>query len=366
VALNEAILSKGSAELALIYLFDRYEFDLVVLKARLVAKGLAVSFSKVKYDQIAPFVGLEPSLRLRDAPTFEMHRARIPNGLFKEIIGDIEIVMKQYGPPMDHKNEEARSRFLAPVFNRIIALFGLLISNTPESIMPGRIATKGRQFRVFGGLTVVYIEVKLEVGTGDEHLNAVAQLIAEADGCDYANSQLGFGAFPIYGILCDGKSFEFFCFDSSTKPPTFSRCQHSSAPPARYALSVADLSGHSTMDFIASLRPVCETIFYFLILGYTTGIHAQCQQSCSRGEESGKRRESTDAWQRANRLAEQAMQRAIAATAHAATGDYIQADKVAKDASEHLKASIAVTPAIYQRQECDIMQEWDEDRVNAA
>ena len=43
---------------------------------------------------IAPFVGLEPTLlRLRDAPTLEMHRARIPNVLFKNIIGDIEIVM---------------------------------------------------------------------------------------------------------------------------------------------------------------------------------------------------------------------------------------------------------------------------------
>lgn len=45
--------------------------------------------------------------------------------------------------------------------------------------------TKGRieyQLRVFEGLSVVYIEVKLEVGTGEEHLNAVAQLIAEADG----------------------------------------------------------------------------------------------------------------------------------------------------------------------------------------
>ena len=51
--------------------------------------------------------------------------------------------------------------------------------------MPGCIATKDRieyQFRVFVGLSVVYIEVKLEGGTGGEHLNAVAQLIAEADG----------------------------------------------------------------------------------------------------------------------------------------------------------------------------------------
>ena len=51
--------------------------------------------------------------------------------------------------------------------------------------MPGRITTKGHieyQLRVFEVLSVVYIEVKLEVGTGEEHLNAVAQLIAEADG----------------------------------------------------------------------------------------------------------------------------------------------------------------------------------------
>ena len=35
-ALDDAILSKGTAELALIYLIDRYEFDLDALKARLV------------------------------------------------------------------------------------------------------------------------------------------------------------------------------------------------------------------------------------------------------------------------------------------------------------------------------------------
>jgi hypothetical protein len=60
-------------------------------------------------------VGLQPDLKLRDAPTLEMCRARIPNFLFKEIIADIEIMMKQYGPPMDHNNEAATSRFFAPV-----------------------------------------------------------------------------------------------------------------------------------------------------------------------------------------------------------------------------------------------------------
>ena len=97
------------------------------------------------------------------------------------------------------------------------------------------------------------------------------------------------------------------------------------------------------MDFIASLRPVCETIFFFLLLGYTTGIHAQYQRSCSRGEERGERRESTDAWQTANRLAEQALQQAIATTAQATCSDYMQADNVAKDGSERLKARSVLT-----------------------
>jgi len=144
-------VSQGTAELALIYIIYRYEFDLNALTTRLADKGLDISFSRVEYNQIAKYVGLDPALSLRDAGSLEMHRARIPNALFKDIIGDIQIAMKQYGPPMDHHNEEARSRFLAPLFNRTIALFGLLISNSPESIMPGRIASKDRieyQFKV--------------------------------------------------------------------------------------------------------------------------------------------------------------------------------------------------------------------------
>ena len=51
--------------------------------------------------------------------------------------------------------------------------------------MPGCIKTKDcieNKFKVFGRLSVVYLEVRLEVGSYDEHLDAVAQLIAEAYG----------------------------------------------------------------------------------------------------------------------------------------------------------------------------------------
>jgi len=78
-------------------------------------KGLDVSFSKVKYREIAPRIGLDPAARGNDMKTFHIHRARIPTSLFKEIVADLEMTMKQYGEPIQHENEEARSRFLAPV-----------------------------------------------------------------------------------------------------------------------------------------------------------------------------------------------------------------------------------------------------------
>ena len=90
--------------------------------------GLNVSFSKVKYRDIAPRVGLSPELGGRDMETFEIHRARIPTSLFKEIVQDIEIAMKQYGEPVQHKNEEARSRFLAPVSDQRQPPFRLVVT----------------------------------------------------------------------------------------------------------------------------------------------------------------------------------------------------------------------------------------------
>ena len=46
-------------------------------------------------------------------------------------------------------------------------------------------ATKGRveyHFVLFGGLSLLVIEVKFELGTGEERANAVGQVIAECDG----------------------------------------------------------------------------------------------------------------------------------------------------------------------------------------
>ena len=82
-------------------------------------KGLEVSFSKVKYVDIAPFVGLEPQRRMRDIGFFPIRRARIPTSVFKTIVEDMDVLLPQYGSFLFHANEEARSRFLAPVSNHL-------------------------------------------------------------------------------------------------------------------------------------------------------------------------------------------------------------------------------------------------------
>lgn len=64
--------------------------------------------------------------------------------------------------------------------NRLVAQFHLLIQTTPESIMQGRITTKGRveyQSKVCGALTILFVEVKLRLGSYDERLNAIAQVV---------------------------------------------------------------------------------------------------------------------------------------------------------------------------------------------
>jgi hypothetical protein len=84
-----------------------------------------------------------------------------------------------------HINEEARARFLSAYFNRTVALFSGLVFNTPEEMLEGKMSTKGRieyQFKIYGGITIVFIEVKLDIGGLAERLNCYAQVIAECDG----------------------------------------------------------------------------------------------------------------------------------------------------------------------------------------
>lgn len=91
----------------------------------MIARGLNVSFSEVKYENIAPFVNLDPHADAEDAKTFLINRARIPTRDFKNIVEEMQRLGSQYRRPQDHANEEARSRYIAGVGIFYIPLYEL-------------------------------------------------------------------------------------------------------------------------------------------------------------------------------------------------------------------------------------------------
>lgn len=69
----------------------------------------------LEYKDVAPFVGLDPVRKLGDAPSFDLHRSRIPSALFRSTLMDMDVLLIQYGTLRDQATEEATSRFLSPV-----------------------------------------------------------------------------------------------------------------------------------------------------------------------------------------------------------------------------------------------------------
>lgn len=133
-ALGDFIKAGDSVGAAILRLIHKYDFNFHFLE-RLIegkmelprsglgqyldcvttAKGLDVSFYRVGFEVVAPLVGLRPEVGLRDASSFPVYRARIPNRLFARIIDDIQVMTNNYGPLLEHENEEATSRVIAPV-----------------------------------------------------------------------------------------------------------------------------------------------------------------------------------------------------------------------------------------------------------
>ncbi|KAF8223296.1 hypothetical protein L208DRAFT_1317370 [Tricholoma matsutake] len=190
-----------------------------------VEHGVGVSFSKAKvtYAETAPLVGLDPFKSLKDITTFEIRRSRIPTHLFKSIVTDMDMMLMQYGPPPEHLTEEARSRVLFSVhrnhqvFNHLVTQFNFMLRNNPETTIVG---TQGRIeyfSQTFGAVAILFIEMKLKVGNDAERLKAIAQVIAECDGCDLNNSTQKF-SLPIHCIFTDGWAFEFFKFERNPNP----------------------------------------------------------------------------------------------------------------------------------------------------
>lgn len=87
--------------------------------------------------------------------------------------------------------------------------------------------------------------------------------------CDFINNCRGLRC-PVYGVLCDGSAFQFFCFDQSQVPKISLGYFPFSTAPDRHAqeLTLPSLRGVNFREFLVCARKIIEAFFYVLLLGY--------------------------------------------------------------------------------------------------
>ncbi|KAG8989741.1 hypothetical protein FRB94_014066 [Tulasnella sp. JGI-2019a] len=279
-ALDAAIKTSASVEMAVLHLIDQYEINWQDLKRHLEAWGLDISFSQVTWNQVSRLVGITPAYELARIPAFQLQRARIPGRLFKSIVEDISHNNIVYGALREHYSVEAHSRFISPVFIRIVELFRSSITATPETLFQSRTTSPGRvvhQFCTVSGLSLLLlVEIKYKIGNPTKRQNVVAQIIAEADACDYRNQSQNH-YYPVYCALFDGESFTFFKYDHSLDPKFWQ-----SQLDLSNEFMLAD-SRKAPRQFIKDLRPICEIIFALL---FTAHAQALCSQAETDSEEA--------------------------------------------------------------------------------
>ena len=128
--LSSSITDRTTAIIVFRYIMEEYNIDLNKLEQLLAGRSppikylisgnwqgsnspkadridIDLSFSDVKYVDIAPLVGLSPYRHTNDIEAFDLRRSRIPTALFKSIVEDIDLMLVQYGPPIEHCTEEA-------------------------------------------------------------------------------------------------------------------------------------------------------------------------------------------------------------------------------------------------------------------
>ncbi|KAL4878022.1 hypothetical protein BJY04DRAFT_196918 [Aspergillus karnatakaensis] len=322
-----------SDEEAFLELLKSYDLSLATL-SRISAQKLDVSFSNVTYQQVAPYVWLDPDRLGSDMLPLEIFRSRIPNYLFMEILSDVDLAEKQYGPMANHDNEEARSRFIASLFNRIVSLFGSAITNKPEGLLESKFSRRGRiehHFISVGLISIVFIEVKRELNTGRVRDDVIAQVLAECAACDYANQKQGQWA-PILAILCDGEHFRFFVMDSAEKV-IFSSGGMAGVP----------IEPETKTRLLAAIKKTTERLFDWFLMAYINGIRAFSHRSTCQSRV--RKRDSTDQWSTALSDAERALRLLREADSLADSREWRDAESTAAEGVLFLRKSVLELPS---------------------
>jgi hypothetical protein len=90
-----------------------------------------------------------------------------------------------------------------------------------------------------------------------------------------------------------------------------------------------------------SLRPICEVLFYFLLLAYGAGVRAYMERSQGEGIKAQRPRGSTPGWVEADKFATLAQSHAVNAAVMANTLDSA-ADEETETALEYLRQRFSI------------------------
>jgi hypothetical protein len=165
--------------------------------------------------------------------------------------------------------------------------------------------------------------------------------------CDFANAHAGYST-PILGILCDGRVFEFFEFDSGSGLFVFHRGIPAIGPDPTMAMQLPDERTSNKAGFVKALRPVCEILFSLFLTGYINGLEAFLAKSEARAKQTNKPRASTTMWEDALHTAKEcfdvAKQAADVGRDMSSDDKIAEADLLAERAMDKLKERCAYIP----------------------
>ncbi|KAF8305940.1 uncharacterized protein EI90DRAFT_2986878 [Cantharellus anzutake] len=198
------------------------------------------------------------------------------------------------------------------------------------------------------------------VGSRSEHLNAIAQVIAESDACDFINREAGL-LVPIHCILFDGWSFEFFKFERMPDPTFLCGRFQGDPPDFRHGMQLP--ISETYLPFILRLRCVCETIFDIMLSAYIAGMKAYYNREEDKGRKEGGKRLS-DEWDQALCLAEHAQETFREAEVQRKEGNIVSANAIVDAALLALHESTGALPTRYKSK--PIMMGWDDAGVDRA
>ena len=106
---------------------------------------------------------------------------------------------------------------------------------------------------------------------------------------------------PVYGILSDGNTFEFFRFDGTAEPYTCKYGIGPNDPPTCWQPFRLPGPGETltTQPFIDALRPICEVIFDLLLSGYVSSLKVQHDHFIIKKARKGQLKRNESGWEEA-------------------------------------------------------------------